>query len=50
MTFARRPRQNVVFVTDQEKAALAGISVAEVAETVRVAVGGDNDQTVRVVG
>jgi multidrug efflux pump subunit AcrB len=41
---------NLVFVTDQEKAALAGISVAEIAETVRVAVSGDNEQAIRVIG
>ena len=42
------PAAKLVFVTDQEKAALAGTSVAAIAETVRVAVDGEDDQTLRV--
>ncbi|MEQ8787823.1 MAG: efflux RND transporter permease subunit [Pirellulaceae bacterium] len=38
------------FVVDQEKAALSGVSVAEIAETIRVALDGDDDQTLRVTG
>ncbi|RIK83097.1 MAG: AcrB/AcrD/AcrF family protein [Planctomycetota bacterium] len=38
----------LVFEVDQEKAALAGVSAADVAETIRVALGGANDETLRV--
>jgi multidrug efflux pump subunit AcrB len=41
------PVHKLVFVTDQEKAALAGVSVAEIAETVRLAVEGDREQMLR---
>lgn len=37
-----------VFVTDQEKAALAGISVADIAQTVHEALDGDREQTLRL--
>ncbi|MEZ6105319.1 MAG: efflux RND transporter permease subunit [Pirellulaceae bacterium] len=41
------PVQRWTFVTDQEKAAVAGVSVAEIAETIRIAVHGVNDVTLR---
>ena len=40
----------LVFVTDQEKAALAGVSVADIAQTIRVALGGDDQDLVRLEG
>jgi multidrug efflux pump subunit AcrB len=42
------PQKKLVFVPDQEKAALAGISVDELAQTVAIALGGDRQQTMRV--
>ncbi len=42
--------QKLVFVTDQEKAALAGVSVAEIASTLRIALGGTDDDFVRLEG
>ncbi|MEZ6135230.1 MAG: efflux RND transporter permease subunit [Pirellulaceae bacterium] len=42
------PMTKLTFVPDQEKAALAGISVADIATTMRVALGGDTQQTIRV--
>jgi multidrug efflux pump subunit AcrB len=42
------PVQKLIFVTDQEKAALAGVSVAEIAQTIRLALHGNNDQTIHV--
>jgi multidrug efflux pump subunit AcrB len=36
------------FIPDQEKAALAGVSVAEIADTIRIALEGDTQQTLRV--
>lgn len=39
-----------VFVTDQEKAALAGISVSAIAATLRIALGGTGDDLVRLEG
>jgi multidrug efflux pump subunit AcrB len=42
------PQTKLVFVPDQEKAALNGVSVADIAETMRIALEGANDQTVRV--
>ena len=42
--------QKLVFVTDQEKAALAGVSVAEIASTLRIALGGTGDELVRLEG
>ena len=42
--------QKLVFVTDQEKAALAGVSVAEIASTLRIALGGTSDELVRMEG
>jgi multidrug efflux pump subunit AcrB len=42
--------EKLVFVTDQEKAALAGLSVADIAATIRVSLEGATEQTVRVEG
>lgn len=42
-----RPIARWTFVTDQEKAALAGVSVAEIADTIRVAVQGSDEVTLR---
>ncbi len=42
--------QKLVFVTDQEKAALAGVSVAEIASTLRIALGGTGNELVRMEG
>ncbi|MFO0814191.1 MAG: efflux RND transporter permease subunit [Gemmatales bacterium] len=39
-----------IFVPDQEKAALAGISIAELAESLRLALQGDSYEMVRVEG
>jgi multidrug efflux pump subunit AcrB len=44
------PVRKLVFVTDQEKAALAGVSVADVAETIRLALDGTSSDTVRLSG
>jgi multidrug efflux pump subunit AcrB len=44
------PQQKLVFVTDQEKAALGGVSVADIAETIRVSLEGANNETVRLEG
>ncbi|MFO1005614.1 MAG: efflux RND transporter permease subunit [Planctomycetaceae bacterium] len=44
------PASKLVFVTDQEKAALAGISVQDIAATIRLALGGDDQELVRVEG
>jgi multidrug efflux pump subunit AcrB len=38
----------LTFIPDQEKAALAGVSVAEIADTIRIALEGDTQQTLRV--
>lgn len=46
--FREASTTKLVFVTDQEKAALAGVSVADVAETIRVACQGASDQTLRL--
>jgi multidrug efflux pump subunit AcrB len=42
------PVQKLVFVTDQEKAALSGVSVADIAETIQVALEGSSGETVRL--
>ncbi len=42
--------RKLVFVTDQEKAALAGVSVAEIASTLRIALCGTSDELVRIEG
>ncbi len=44
------PVTKLVFVPDQEKAALAGISVAEIADTIRIVLGGDVSQAIPVEG
>lgn len=44
---AEKPVERWLFVTDQEKAALAGVSVAEIAETIRTAVDGDDSVVLR---
>ena len=44
------PVKKLAFVTDQEKAALAGITVDDVARTIRLGLEGANDQTVRLDG
>ncbi len=38
----------LIFIPDQEKAALAGVSVADIADTIRIALEGDTQQTLRV--
>ena len=40
--------QKLVFVTDQEKAALAGVSVSDIARTLQIALGGTGNELVRV--
>jgi multidrug efflux pump subunit AcrB len=47
---AEAPMDKWVFLTDQEKAALAGISVQEIASTVQLALNGSNQDTIRVEG
>lgn len=47
-TTREAPAPKRVFVTDQEKAALAGVSVAEIAATLRLALQGADDQMLRV--
>lgn len=42
--------RKLTFVTDQEKAALAGVSVAEIASTLRIALAGTNNDVVRIEG
>ncbi len=42
--------KKLVFETDQEKAALAGVSVADIASTLRIALNGTGDDLVRVEG
>ena len=44
------PQQKLVFISDQEKAALHGVSVATIAETIRISLQGDNHETVRLEG
>ena len=45
---AEVPVRKLTFVPDQEKAALAGVSVADIAETLRIALGGDTSQVIRI--
>ena len=40
----------LTFAPDQEKAALAGVTVDQIAQTIAVALGGDRQQTIRVEG
>lgn len=47
-TITEAPIDKWVFMTDQEKAALAGISVQEIASTVRLALNGSNEDTIRM--
>lgn len=44
------PQEKLVFVADQEKAAVAGISVQDIADTIRLSLDGDTQQTVRLEG
>jgi multidrug efflux pump subunit AcrB len=44
------PAEKLIFVTDQEKAALNGVSVAEIAATLRLTLAGGNAGTVRLEG
>lgn len=44
------PVEKLIFVTDQEKAALAGVTTAEIAETIRQSLDGSTHQTVRLEG
>jgi multidrug efflux pump subunit AcrB len=48
--FREVPIRKLVFVTDQEKAALAGVSVADIAQTIRLALDGASSDTVRLAG
>lgn len=43
-------QEKLVFVADQEKAAVAGISVKDIADTIRLSLEGDSQQTVRLEG
>lgn len=45
-----RPSTKLTFVPDQEKAALAGVSVDAIASTIAAALGADQQQTIRVQG
>lgn len=45
---SERQTKKLTFIPDQEKAALAGVSVAEIAATIRIALEGDTQQTLRV--
>lgn len=45
-----RSTTKLTFVPDQEKAALAGVSVDAIAQTIATALGGDQQQTIRVKG
>ena len=47
-TIFEAPVEKLVFVTDQEKAALAGISVEEIAGTIRLALNGSDQDTIRM--
>jgi multidrug efflux pump subunit AcrB len=47
-TVAQAPQTQWVFVPDQEKAALHGISPAQIADTVRLALAGDDQPTVHL--
>lgn len=49
-TIEETPIEKWVFVTDQEKAALAGISVDEIASTIRLVLNGTDQDTVRMEG
>ena len=49
-TMREAPASRLIFATDQEKAALAGVSVADITHALRIALEGASDQTVRVEG
>lgn len=49
-TITEAPMDKWVFIIDQEKAALAGISVQEIASTVQLALNGSNQDTIRIEG
>lgn len=49
-TIMEAPMDKWVFISDQEKAALAGISVQEIASTVQLALNGSNQDTIRMEG
>jgi multidrug efflux pump subunit AcrB len=49
-TMLEADRVRLTFVPDQEKAAIAGISVDTIAETIAIALGGNREQTIRVEG
>ncbi|HLF92626.1 MAG TPA: efflux RND transporter permease subunit, partial [Planctomycetota bacterium] len=48
--YAEAEHEKVLYRIDREKAALAGVTVAEVAETLRIALGGASGGTVHVPG
>jgi multidrug efflux pump subunit AcrB len=47
-TMREAPQPKLAFVTDQEKAALSGVSVADIAETIRLGLHGSDDDRVRL--
>ena len=47
-TIAEVPVEKLVFVTDQEKAAVAGVSVQEIAATIRLALDGNDQETIHM--
>ncbi len=47
---SERLTRKLTFIPDQEKAALAGVSVEEIAHTLQLALGGNTEQTLRVEG
>ncbi len=47
-TMREFPVRKLTFVPDQEKAAIAGVSVDEISRTIAVSLGGDRQQTLRV--
>ena len=49
-TMREAARDQLTFVPDQEKAAIAGVSVDTIAQTIAVALGGNREQTIRVEG
>ncbi len=49
-TIRETPAKKLVFVTDEEKAALAGVTVDDVARTIRLGLEGADDQTLRLEG
>ena len=49
-TMREADRVRLTFVPDQEKAAIAGVSVDTIAETIAIALGGNREQTIRVEG